>query len=102
MGRGRGGEGEGRGEGSGAEGRGRGREVRYLEGLLKPNEDTRDNNFSAQNILEHESEILRSEVEESARGTRNRRNKHRDNKSSRRSRCRTAVESMQAQCGKME
>ena len=37
----------------------------YFEGLLNPNEDTRDNNFSAQDILEHEPEILRSEVEES-------------------------------------
>ena len=37
----------------------------YFEGLLYPNEDTRDNNFSAQYILEHETEILRSEVEES-------------------------------------
>ena len=37
----------------------------YFEGLLNPNEDTRYNNFSAQDILEHEPEILRSEVEES-------------------------------------
>ena len=37
----------------------------YFEGLLNPNEDPRDNNFSAQDILEHEPEILRSEVEES-------------------------------------
>ena len=37
----------------------------YFEGLLNPNEDMRDNNFSAQDILEHEPEILRSEVEES-------------------------------------
>ena len=37
----------------------------YFEGLINPNEDTRDNNFSAQDILEHEPEILRSEVEES-------------------------------------
>ena len=37
----------------------------YFEGLLHPNEDTRDNNFSARDILEHEPEILRSEVEES-------------------------------------
>ena len=37
----------------------------FFEGLLNPNEDTRDNNFSAQDILEHEPEILRSEVEES-------------------------------------
>ena len=37
----------------------------YFEGLLNPNEDTRDNNFSAQDILEHEPETLRSEVEES-------------------------------------
>ena len=37
----------------------------YFEGLLNPNEDTRDNNFSAQDILEHEPEILRSEVEAS-------------------------------------
>ena len=36
----------------------------YFEGLLHPNEDTRDN-FSTQDILEHEPEILRSEVEES-------------------------------------
>ena len=35
----------------------------YFEGILNPNEDTRDNNFSAQYILEHEPEILRSEVE---------------------------------------
>ncbi len=38
---------------------------RYFEGLLNPNEEIRDNNFSAQDILEHETEILRSEVEES-------------------------------------
>ena len=37
----------------------------YFEGLLNPIEDTRDNNFSAQGIPEHEPEILRSEVEES-------------------------------------
>ena len=37
----------------------------YFEGLLNPNEDTRDNNFSVQYIMEHEPEILRSEVEES-------------------------------------
>ena len=37
----------------------------YFEGLLNPNEDTIDNNFSGQDILEHETEILRSEVEES-------------------------------------
>ena len=37
----------------------------YFDGLLNPNEDTRHNNFSAQDILEHEPEILRSEVEES-------------------------------------
>ena len=37
----------------------------YFEGLLNPNEDTRENNFAAQEILEHEPEILRSEVEES-------------------------------------
>ena len=37
----------------------------YFEGLLNPNEEMRDNNFSAQDILEHEPEILRSEVEES-------------------------------------
>ena len=37
----------------------------YFEGLLDPNEDTRDNNLSAQDIQEHEPEILRSEVEES-------------------------------------
>ena len=37
----------------------------YFEGLLNPNEDTRDINFSVQDILEHEPEILRSEVEES-------------------------------------
>ena len=37
----------------------------YFEGLLNANEDTRDNNFSVQDILEHEPEILRSEVEES-------------------------------------
>ena len=37
----------------------------YFEGLLNPYEDTTDNNFSAQYILEHEPEILRSEVEES-------------------------------------
>ena len=37
----------------------------YFEGLLNSNEDTRDNNFSTQDILEHEPEILRSEVEES-------------------------------------
>ena len=41
----------------------------YFEGLLNPNEDTRDNNFSAQDILEHEPEILRSEVEESLKPT---------------------------------
>ena len=64
--------------------------------------DKRDTNFSVQDILEHEPEILRSEVEESLdfnkdrKGTRNRQNKHRDNKSSRRSRCRTAVDSMQS------
>ena len=37
----------------------------YVEGLLNPNEDTRDNNFSVQDILKHELEIQRSEVEES-------------------------------------
>ena len=37
----------------------------YFEGLLNPNEETRDNNFLVQDILEHEPEILRSEVEES-------------------------------------
>ena len=37
----------------------------YFEGLLNPNEDTRDNNFAAQDILEHEPKILRTEVEES-------------------------------------
>ena len=37
----------------------------YFEGLLNSNEDTRDNNFAAQDILEHQPEILRSEVEES-------------------------------------
>ena len=37
----------------------------YFEGLLNPNEDTRDNNSAVQDILEHEPEILRSEVEES-------------------------------------
>ena len=37
----------------------------YFEWLLNPNEDTRDNNVSVQDILEHEPEILRSEVEES-------------------------------------
>ena len=37
----------------------------YFEGLLNPNEGTRDNNFPVQHILEHEPEILRSEVEES-------------------------------------
>ena len=37
----------------------------YFEGLLNPNEGTRDNNFSAQDILEHEPETQRSEVEES-------------------------------------
>ena len=37
----------------------------YFEWLLNPNEEMRDNNFSAQDILEHEPEILRSEVEES-------------------------------------
>ena len=37
----------------------------FFEELLNPNEDTRYNNFSAQDILEHEPEILRSEVEES-------------------------------------
>ena len=37
----------------------------YFEGLLNPNEDTRHNNVSVQDILEHEAEILRSEVEES-------------------------------------
>ena len=36
-----------------------------FEGLLNPNENTRDNNCSVQDILEHEPEILRSEVEES-------------------------------------
>ena len=35
----------------------------YFEGLLNTNEEMRDNNFSAQDILEHEPEILRSEVE---------------------------------------
>ena len=39
--------------------------IKDAQGLLNPNEDTRDNNFSAQDILEHEPEILRSEVEES-------------------------------------
>ena len=39
--------------------------IKVAQGLLIPNEDTRDNNFSAQDILEHEPEILRSEVEES-------------------------------------
>ena len=39
----------------------------YFEWFLNPNEDTRDNNFSAQDILEHEPEILQSEVEESLR-----------------------------------
>ena len=42
----------------------------YFEGLLNPNEDTRDNNFSAQDITEHEPEILRSEVEESLKSER--------------------------------
>ena len=37
----------------------------YFEGLLNPNEDTRDNNVSLQDILEHEPELLRSSVEES-------------------------------------
>ena len=37
----------------------------YFEGLQNPNEDTRDNTFAAQDILEHEPEILRSDVEES-------------------------------------
>ena len=37
----------------------------YFEGLLNPNEAMRDNNFLAQDILEHEPEILRSGVEES-------------------------------------
>ena len=37
----------------------------YFEGLLNPNEEMRDNNFLVQDILEHEPEILRSEVEES-------------------------------------
>ena len=37
----------------------------YFEGLVNPNEATRDSNFLAQNILEHEPEILRSQVEES-------------------------------------
>ena len=37
----------------------------YIERLLNPNDDTRDNNMSVQDILEHEPEILRSEVEES-------------------------------------
>ena len=37
----------------------------YFEGLLNPNEEMRDNDFSAQDIMEHEPEILRSEVEES-------------------------------------
>ena len=37
----------------------------FFEGLLNPNEDTRDNNLSVQDILEHEPEILRSEIEES-------------------------------------
>ena len=37
----------------------------YFERLLNPNEDTRDNNFSVQYIMEHEPEILRSEIEES-------------------------------------
>ena len=37
----------------------------YFEGLLNPNEDMSDNNVSAQDILEHEPEILLSEVEES-------------------------------------
>ena len=31
----------------------------YFEGLLNPNEEMRDNNLSAQDILEHEPEILR-------------------------------------------
>ena len=37
----------------------------YFEWLLDPNEDTRDNNFSVQDILGHEPEMLRLEVEES-------------------------------------
>ena len=37
----------------------------YFEGLLNRNEDTRNNNFSIQDILEQEPEILRSEVEAS-------------------------------------
>ena len=32
----------------------------YVEGLLNPNKDMRDNNLSAQDIPEHEPEILRS------------------------------------------
>ena len=36
-----------------------------MKGYYIPNEATRDNNFMARNILEHEPEILRSEVEES-------------------------------------
>ena len=39
-----------------------------MGGLLNPNEETRDNNFLVQAILEHEAEILRSEVEESLTG----------------------------------
>ena len=35
----------------------------YFEGLLTSNDDTRDNNFSAQDIMEHEPEVIRSEVE---------------------------------------
>ena len=67
----------------------------YFEGSLNPNEDTRDN-FSAQDILEHEPEILRSEIEESLKLSKTGKAPGIDNKSSRKSRCRTAVESMQS------
>ena len=41
----------------------------YFEGLLNPNEDTRDDNCSVQDILEQEPEILRSEVEASLKSS---------------------------------
>ena len=37
----------------------------YFEGLLNPNEETRDNTFSLQDVLEHDPVILRSNVDES-------------------------------------
>ena len=75
----------------------------YFEGLLNPNEETRDNNFLVQDILEHEPEILRSEVEESLKSAKTRKALGIDGISieiikaaGEAGRCRTVVESMQS------